>query len=189
MLPIAERVCRMQKSEYEVDPPLGFEPAHVAAIKIEVTATSPRHSRHRSSRHDRHAPSEFFYFTEIVTPIVAVIVSVPPASAITDWGKNWYTGGSASVGTRRLICTTPHGSVGALPAYRAGATGPPDGEPSTMSTRKPAASFTGPGGLRPPVAQGGSVGPKPVPQTETTSPLAAGFEGPLTVPSWFTAAA
>src|ERR1035441_4374033 len=119
----------------------------------------------------------------------AVLALMLPPRAITDMGKNWCTPGSASVGKSRLICPTPHGSVGALPAYRAGPTGPPEGEPSTMSTLKPAASFTGPVGLRPPVAQGGSVGPKPVPQTETTEPLAAGFEGPLTVPSWFTAAA
>src|SRR5512144_2611767 len=90
-----------------------------------------------------------------------------------------------------LICTTPHGSVGALPAYSAGAswTGTPGGELSAMSTLKPAARLTGPGGLSPPVAQRGSIRPKPVPQTETTEPLAAGFAGPLIVPSSFTAAA
>ena len=133
-----------------------------------------------------------FYFTYIVAPIFPWTTDWPPlASSIKDQGENSNTPCGIPVGTRMFICITPHGIPGALPAYSAGAyvAGVPGGVAGLISTLMPGAMFTGPAGLRRPVAQGEASGPKPVPHMETTDPLGAGFDSPLMLPSWLMAAA
>src|SRR5580658_6046278 len=92
-----------------------------------------------------------------------------------------------------LICTTPHNRAGALPAYKAGldlpAISPAVDARSLSVTLMPGARFSAIGAFKPPEAHAGLVAPKPVPQMVTTEPGLAGFDGPLSVPSWFNAAA
>src|SRR5580658_5398745 len=108
-----------------------------------------------------------------------VSANVRPLFAATQ-GKIVIAPGGLSVGICMLICSTPQGRVGALPAYR---TGPPN----SKIAAKPLMIFAGPGTFNPPVGHAGSVAPKPVPSSTITEPRAAGFNGPLKVPSWFRA--
>src|SRR5580704_8661306 len=96
-----------------------------------------------------------------------VSANVRPLFVATQ-GKIVIAPGGLSVGICMLTCSTPQGSVGALPAYK---TGPPD----SMIAAKPVMRFAGPYTFNPPVGHAGAVVPKPVPSNMTTEPRAAGF--------------